>query len=66
MNEESKKCPCDTVKELEKRVEDQKDKLANGTTQFAVINTKLNLIMAVMGAIGTALVGVIVKMLMGV
>lgn len=66
MNEENKKCPCDTVRDLEKKVEEQKDQLADGTTQFAVINTKLNLIMGVLGTIGAALVAVIVKMIMGV
>ncbi len=65
MNEENKKCPCDTVRELEKKVEEQKDKLAKGETQFAVINTKLNLIMGVLGTVGAALVGIIVKMMMG-
>ena len=63
---EEKKCPCDTVRDLEKKVEEQKDQLADGTTQFAVINTKLNLIMGVLGTIGAALVAVIVKMIMGV
>ena len=62
-NEENKKCPCDTVRELEKKVEEQKDKLAKGETQFAVINTKLNLIMGVLGTVGAALVGIIVKMM---
>ncbi len=66
MNEENKKCPCDTVRELEKKVEEQKDKLAKGETQFAVINTKLNLIMGVLGTVGAALVGIIVKMMMTV
>ena len=63
MNEENKKCPCDTVRELEKKVEEQKDKLAKGEKQFAVINTKLNIIMGVLGTVGAALVGIIVKMM---
>ena len=53
-------------RELEKKVEEQKDKLAKGETQFAVINTKLNLIMGVLGTVGAALVGIIVKMMISV
>lgn len=62
---DEKKCPCQMVLDLEKKVEEQKDKLAKGETQFAVINTKLNLIMGVLGTVGAALVGIIVKMMMG-
>ncbi len=66
MNEENKKCPCDTVRELEKQVDEQRSQLAKGETQFAVINTKLNLIMGVLGTVGAALVGIIVKMMISV
>lgn len=66
MNEENKKCPCDTVKELEKQVDEQRSQLAKGETQFAVINTKLNLIMGVLGTVGAALVGIVIKLMMGV
>ena len=58
---EEKQCPCDTVIELRKKTDEQEKRLNDGNVNFAVINTKLNLIMAVMSAIGTALVGVIVK-----
>lgn len=65
-NEENKQCPCQTVKDLEKQVDEQRSQLAKGETQFAVINTKLNLIMGVLGTVGAALVGIIVKMMMTV
>lgn len=60
---EAKSCPCDTVRELEKIVDSQRTQLAKGETQFAVINTKLNLIMWVLSAVGVAVIGVVVKMI---
>lgn len=60
---ENKNCPCETVKELEKKVEDQKERLNKGSVEFATINTKLNMLMAILGAIGTAVVGLVVKMM---
>lgn len=62
--EETKSCPCDTVRELEKIVDNQRNQLAKGETQFAVINTKLNLIMWVLSAVGVAVIGVMVKMIL--
>lgn len=63
-NEENKQCPCQTVKDLEKQVDEQRSQLAKGETQFAVINTKLNLIMGVLGTVGASLVGIIIKLMM--
>lgn len=60
---ENKNCPCETVKELEKKVEDQKERLNKGSVEFATINTKLNMLMAILGAIGTAVVGLVIKMM---
>lgn len=60
---ENKNCPCEIVKELEKKVEDQKERLNKGSVEFATINTKLNMLMAILGAIGTAVVGLVVKMM---
>lgn len=64
MNNEEKICPCQTVKDLEKQVDEQRSQLAKGETQFAVINTKLNLIMGVLGTVGASLVGIIIKLMM--
>lgn len=64
MNNEEKNCPCQTVKDLEKQVDEQRKQLAKGETQFAVINTKLNLIMGVLGTVGASLVGIIIKLMM--
>jgi len=55
--------PCEPLRDLQKRVDSHEVRLAEGTTNFAVINTKLNLIMWVMGTICVAVVGAIVKYL---
>lgn len=60
---EEKKCPCDTVLKLQGTVDSQRDQLAEGNVQFAVINTKLNQIIGVMCAVGVAVLGVVVKMI---
>ena len=63
MGEKEKQCPCDAVIELEKIVDIQRDKLAQNDTQFAVINTKLNLIMWVLSAVGIAVISMVIKMI---
>ena len=50
---------------LEKRVSHLVTRMAEKDTQFAVINTKLSAILWGVGVIGTALVGVLIKMLFG-
>lgn len=65
---ENDKCPvgeCQSFKELEKIVQGHDKSLADGKVQFAVINTKLNIVMGIMASIGVALCGVVVKMVMG-
>lgn len=57
------KCPCDAVKELKTIVERHDHQLAKGNVQFAVINTKLNIVLGVLATVGVALCGVIVKMM---
>ena len=44
-------------------MEEHDKQLNHGSVQFAVINTKLNVVIGVMAAIGVAFCGVIVKML---
>ncbi len=55
-------CPCEMVKELKKTVDMHEKRLAEGSTQFAVINTKLNVVLGVITTVGVALCGVIVKL----
>lgn len=50
---------------LEERVTSLETRMAKKDTEFAVINTKLSAILWGVGVIGTALVGVLIKMLFG-
>lgn len=51
--------------ELQERVKKLEDRMATKDTEFAVINTKLSAILWGVGVIGTALTGVLIKMLFG-
>ena len=53
-------------RKLEDRVKLLEERMAEKDTQFAVINTKLSAILWGVGVIGTALVGILLKMLFGV
>lgn len=55
----------DDVERLTKRVDRLEERMAEKDTQFAVINTKLSAILWGVGVIGTALIGVLIKMLFG-
>ena len=50
---------------LAERVHALEERMARKDTEFAVINTKLSAILWGVGVIGTALGGVLVKMLFG-
>ena len=51
---------------LEDRIKNLEDRMAKKDTEFAVINTKLPAILWGVGVIGTALCGMLIKMLFGV
>lgn len=51
---------------LEDRIKSLEDRMAKKDTEFAVINTKLSAILWGVGVIGTALCGMLIKMLFGV
>lgn len=53
------------ISKIEKRVDKLEQRMATHDTQYAVINTKLSAILWGVGVIGTALVGVLVKILFG-
>ena len=53
------------MERLTKRVDNLETRMAQKDTEFAVINTKLSAILWGVGVIGTALVGVLIKMLFG-
>ena len=48
---------------LEKRITSLEDRMAKKDTEFAVINTKLSAILWGVGVTGTALIGVLIKLL---
>ena len=52
----------DSVQKLYSTVDGHREQLSQLETSVAVINTKLNLIIAVMSAIGVAIAGVLVKL----
>lgn len=53
------------IVKLETRVDKLEQRMAAHDTQYAVINTKLSAILWGVGVIGTALIGVLVKILFG-
>lgn len=55
----------DTIEELAARVAKLEDRVAQHDTQYAVINTKLSAILWCVGAVGTALIGVLIKLIFG-
>lgn len=52
-------------KELEERIKDLEERMAQKDVEFAVINTKLTAILWGVGVTGTALIGVLIKMVFG-
>lgn len=53
-------------KELRDRLKTLEDRTAEHDLQYAVINTKLTAILWGVGVIGTALIGVLVKIVFGI
>ena len=62
--------PCEEVKRLREDFEEYCQKtekrLDEGSTRFAVIDTKLNWLIAILGSIGAAVLGVLLKLVSGV
>lgn len=53
------------LEKLTERVESLEARMAQKDTEFAVINTKLSAILWGIGVVGTATIGMLVKMLFG-
>lgn len=53
------------IAELTDRVKKLEDRMAQKDVEFAVINTKLTAILWGVGVTGTAIIGVLIKMLFG-
>ncbi len=62
-----KNVPCDRLVELEHRVSKKFDeydgRLGDGEVSFAVIKTKLNLILGILAAIGGCLIPIVLNMI---
>lgn len=58
--------PQTTVNDIEERVRSLENRMAQKDIEFAVINTKLTAILWGVGVVGTAVIGVLVKMIWGV
>lgn len=54
-----------TRKECDKEMDEVKAGMADNKAQFAVITTKLSLIMWISGAVGSGVVGILLKMIFG-
>lgn len=63
MPNEEEKCPCDAVRELKVMISDQEKRLNAGSTHFAVINTKLNALIAGIGIVGVSIAGVVIPLM---
>lgn len=57
-----KNIPCDRLRELEKRVDVHDRRLGDGEVSFAVIKTKLNLILGILAAIGGCMIPIFLNM----
>ena len=58
--------PTTTANDIEERVRALENRMAQKDIEFAVINTKLTAILWGIGVVGTAVIGVLVKMIWGV
>ena len=54
-----------SLEDLEVRIKALEDRMAKKDVEFAVINTKLTAILWGVGVTGTAIIGVLIKMLFG-
>lgn len=55
-----------TKEELHERVTEINAKLSNDMQALAVINTKISLVLWLLGAVGVAVIGVLIKLLFNV
>ena len=69
MSEE--KCTCHEMEELQKTIQqhtiqiaEHNERLGRGNVEFAVISTKLNIIMAILSAVGIAICGSLISLIL--
>ena len=63
--------PCHELEELRKivtqhtvQIAEHDERLGRGNVEFAVISTKLNIIMAILGAVGIAVCGALISLIL--
>ena len=56
--------PCPELKKLMEIVEKHEQSLGRGNIEFAVISTKLNIIMAILAAVGVAVCGAVISIIL--
>ena len=71
MTEQKDTCSCRAVRQLEETVQQHtvqlakhEERLGRGNVEFAVISTKLNIIMAILSAVGIAICGALISMIL--
>ena len=61
--------PCPSLRKLDRELSSYQrrteERLKEGSTRFAVIDTKLNWLIAILGAVGVAVLGVLLKLATG-
>lgn len=51
--------------ECDKEMDEVNERLANGSKEFAVINTKLSAILWILGVLGTGIIGFVIRYVFG-
>ncbi|MDO4174763.1 MAG: hypothetical protein Q4D42_08355 [Eubacteriales bacterium] len=71
MPEQTKSCSCHELAELEELTQQHtvqlakhEERLGRGNIEFAVISTKLNIIMAILAAVGIAVCGAVISIIL--
>lgn len=59
----TERCPCDTVKDLQHRVDEHEHRINKQDITIAVITTKLNVLIGILVAIAIPIMGIAVKLL---
>lgn len=54
-----------TRQECDKEMDEIKEVMSDNKAQFAVITTKLSLIMWLLGAVGSGVIGILIKIIFG-
>ncbi|MDD6612693.1 MAG: hypothetical protein ACI3XW_02615 [Butyricicoccus sp.] len=71
MDNPKQSCPCHELDELKQitqqhtvQIAKHEERLGRGNIEFAVISTKLNIIMAILAAVGIAVCGAVISLIL--